>query len=371
MIPLCVPQIQGNEWKYIKECLDTNWVSSVGSYVDKFEESFRKYVHARKAIVTMNGTSALHLALLVLGIGADDEVIVPSLTFIASVNVIKYVRAKPVFVDVCRDTYCMDTSKIEKLITPKTKAIISVHLYGHPVDMEPLMELARKYDLYVIEDATEGLGALYKGKPVGTIGHIGCFSFNGNKLITTGAGGMLVTNNEELGEKAKFLSTQAKIVTENKAVYHSEIGYNFRMPNILAAMGCAQLENIEQYIQIKRKNAEYYNELLKEVRGITLPVEKEWARNVYWLYSIIVEDEYGISRDELIKELYNAGIESRPFFMPIHEMTPYIDCKHGDMHITKELAAKGLNLPSSVGLKFNEIGIVCDVIRKSRYKKSF
>lgn len=363
MIPLCVPEIRGNEWKYIKECLDTNWVSSVGSYVNKFELEFQKYINAKKAVVTMNGTSALHLALLILGIGEGDEVIVPSLTFIASVNVIRYVGAEPVFVDVCRDTYCMDISKVEELITEKTKAIIPVHLYGHPVDMDPLMELAKKYNLYVIEDATEGLGALYKDKPVGTIGHIGCFSFNGNKLITTGAGGMLVTNDEELGEKAKFLSTQAKVVNENKAVYHDEIGYNFRMPNILAAMGCAQLENIEEYIQAKRKNANHYNELLKDVEGITLPVEKEWARNVYWLYSIIVEDEYGINRDTLIKRLYNAGIESRPFFMPIHKMKPYRNYKHGDMCITEELAEKGLNLPSSVGLKRDEIIKVCQTIK--------
>ena len=366
MIPLCVPEIRGNEWKYIKECLDTNWVSSAGSYVDRFENDFATFLNAKKTVVMSNGTSALYLALKALDIKEGDEVIVPSLTFISSVNVIRYVGANPVFVDVCRDTFAMDVEEVEELITSKTKAILPVHLYGHPVDMDFLMEIARKYNIYVVEDATESLGSLYKKDHTGTIGDIGCFSFNGNKLITTGGGGMLVTNNEEIGERAKFLSTQAKVVIENKAFYHPEVGYNFRMPNILAAMGCAQLENIDEYIQAKIEHANYYNELLKDVKGITLPTEKEWAKNVHWLYSIVVEDEYGIGRDELIKILAENDIESRPFFMPINKMSPYIDCKHGDLTITEELSRKGLNLPSSVGLKMEEIEKVCKVIMNNQ-----
>lgn len=198
MIPLCIPEIRGNEWKYIKDCLDTNWVSSVGSYVNKFEDDFAKYIGAKKAVVTMNGTAAIHLALLALGIRKGDEVIVSSLTFISPVNAIKYVGAEPVFADICEDTWVMDADKIEQLITPKTKAIMPVHIYGHPVDMKKIMDIAKKHNLYVIEDATESLGAECNGENVGTIGDIGCFSFNGNKLITTGAGGMLVTNNQEL-----------------------------------------------------------------------------------------------------------------------------------------------------------------------------
>ncbi|WP_352404926.1 LegC family aminotransferase [Sporanaerobacter acetigenes] len=368
MIPLCVPEIRGNEWKYIKECLDTNWVSSAGSYVDKIENDFAKFVNAKKAVVMSNGTSALYLALKALDIQEDDEIIVSSLTFISSVNVIRYIGARPVFVDVCRDTFVMDVKKVEELITPKTKAILPVHLYGHPVDMDMLMEIAKRYNLYVVEDATESLGSLYKKNHTGTIGDIGCFSFNGNKLITTGGGGMIVTNNEEIGERAKFLSTQAKVVIENKAFYHPEVGYNFRMPNILAAMGCAQLENIDEYIQAKIEHANHYNELLKDVKGITLPTEKEWAKNVHWLYSIVVEDEYGISRDELIKLLAENEVESRPFFMPIHKMPPYVDCKHGDLSVTEELSGKGLNLPSSVGLKMEEIEKVCEVIMRCYYE---
>jgi len=362
MIPLCIPEISGNEWKYIKECLDTNWVSSVGSYVDKFEKDFASYVKANRAVVTMNGTAALELALRSLGIGENDEVIIPSLTFISPVNTIRYVGAEPVFADVCRDTYVMDCDKIEELITEKTKAIMPVHIYGHPSDMNKIMQIANKHNLYVIEDATESLGSLYDGKAVGTLGHIGCFSFNGNKLITTGAGGMLVTNDETLADKAKFLSTQTKVVTDNKAFYHPEVGYNYRMPNLLAAMGCAQLENIDKYINIKRKNAKKYNILLKDTKGITLPIEKACVQNVYWLYSIVVEEDYPLTRDELIFKLKENGIESRPFFLPIHNMPPYKECRYGNLDITNELSAKGINLPSSVSLTEDNVIKICEVI---------
>ena len=366
MIPLCIPEIRGNELKYVKECIDTNWLSSVGSYVNLFEERFSEYVGSKKAVVTMNGTAALQLALLTVGVGEGDEVIVPSLTFISPVNTIKYVGAQPVFVDVCRDTFVMDVDKIEELITPKTKAIMPVHIYGHPVDMKRLMEIAKKHNLFVIEDATEALGSSINGEMSGTIGDIGCFSFNGNKLITTGAGGMLVSNDVKLGERAKFLSTQAKVVTENNSFYHSEVGYNMRMPNLLAAFGVAQLENIKDYLQSKRENAAYYNELLANVNGITLPAERENVKNCYWLYSVLVEDEYGISRDELIKKLNEAKIAARPFFMPIHNMPPYKGNRHGDLTVTNDLYARGINLPSSVGITKEDIKIVCELIKGSK-----
>lgn len=364
MIPLSIPEIRGNEWKYVKECIDTAWVSSVGSYVDLFEIKFAEYVKAKKSVVTMNGTAAIQLALLALGIEEGDEVIVPSLTFISPVNAIKYVGATPVFVDVCRDTYVMNAEKIEELITPKTKAILPVHIYGHPADMDKIMDIAKKHNLFVIEDATEALGSEYKGRMIGTIGHIGCFSFNGNKLITTGAGGMLVSNTDDYADRAKFLSTQTKVVLENKAFYHPEVGYNFRMPNLLAAFGVAQLENIEEFLQIKRSNAEYYNKLLMNIKGVTLPVEKEGAKNCFWLYSVVIEDEFGITRDELIQKLKERGIESRPFFMPIHDMPPYKACKHGDLKVTNELYSKGINLPSSVGLTHKDIELICEAIKE-------
>lgn len=363
MIPLCVPEVRGNEWKYIKECLDTNWVSSVGSYVDKFEEDFAKYLGAESAVVTMNGTAALQLAMITLGIGDGDEVIVPSMTFISSVNSIKYTGAEPVFVDVCRDTYVMDVNKVEELITPKTKAIMPVHIYGYPVDMDKLCELAKKHNLYVIEDATEALGTTYKGKMVGNIGDIGCFSFNGNKLITTGAGGMLVTNNKEVAKRAKYLSNQTKTIMENGAMYHEEIGFNFRMPNILAAMGVAQLEMVPEYLNSKRKNAELYNKMLSGINGIELVKQDDSINNSYWLYSLLVTENFKVSRDELIKILQDNGIASRPFFMLVHKMNPYIKCKCGDMTNSEYLEKHGINLPSSVSLKEDEIIKICKVIK--------
>lgn len=364
MIPLCIPEIHGNEWEYIKECLDTNWVSSAGTYVDKFEKEFAYYVGTKEAIVTMNGTSALELALRSLNIGNSDEVIVSSLTFISPVNAIKYVGANPVFVDVCRDTYVMDADKIEELITPKTKAILPVHIYGNPVDMDKIMEIAHKYNLYVIEDATESLGGFYKNKSVGTSGHIGCYSFNGNKIITTGAGGMLVTNDKNIACRARYLSTQTKIILDNGGFYHDEIGFNFRMPNILAAMGCAQLENLDKYVEIKRRNAVIYNEGLKDIKGINFYLEKNYEKSVYWLYSILVEDKYNMTRDQLIYKLNENGIQSRPFFQPVHCMPPYKNCRCGNMYTTIELANKGINLPSSVSLTEEEIHRVIDVISK-------
>ncbi|SHK17165.1 perosamine synthetase [Clostridium cavendishii DSM 21758] len=369
MIPLCIPEIRGNEWKYIKECLDTNWVSSVGSYVDKFEKDFADYLNCKFSVVTMNGTSSLELALRTLGIGEGDEVIVSSMTFISPVNTIRYVGAEPVFVDVCRDSFVMDVTKIEELITSKTKAIMPVHIYGHAVEMDLLKEIAKRYNLYVIEDATEALGSEYKGEKLGTIGDIGCFSFNGNKLITTGAGGMMVTNNEDYGHRAKYLSTQTKTVLENGAFYHEEIGFNYRMPNVLAAMGVAQLEMVPEFVEIKRRNAKFYNELFEKVKGIKPVIEREGTINCYWLYSILVEDEFGASRDQVIKVLKERGVQARPFFMPVHDMPPYKECRHGDMSITNEISLKGINLPSSVSITENEILTVFQAIKEISLKR--
>ncbi|MBK5240790.1 LegC family aminotransferase [Clostridium sp.] len=365
MIPLCIPEIKGNEWKYVKECLDTNWVSSVGKFVNRFEDEFAAYEGAESAVVTMNGTAALHLALETLGIGEGDEVIVSSMTFISPVNSIKYVGATPVFVDICRDTFVMDADKIEELITDKTKAIMPVHIYGYAVDMDKVNKIAKKHGLYVIEDATEALGTTYKGKKLGIIGDIGCFSFNGNKLITTGAGGMLVTNNKQWAERAKYLSTQTKTILDNGAFYHDEVGYNFRMPNLLAAVGVAQLEMVPEYLEKKIQAANLYNQLLNDVDGITLiKHDDEDVKNCYWLYAILVEDSYAISRDELLKILNENSIGARPFFMPVHEMPPYIDCKAGTMEVSKEISLRGVNLPSSVSITGEEIRKVCKIIRE-------
>jgi len=367
MIPLCVPEIKGNEWNYIKECLDTNWVSSVGSYVDLFEKKFMEYCKVKSTVVTVNGTLAITLALQALGIGSGDEVIVPSMTFVASVNPIIYVGAEPVFADITDDTWVIDVNRIEELITTRTKAIIPVHIYGNMVDMEPLMKIAEKHGLFVIEDATEAMGSEYRDSSgewykAGTIGDYGAFSFNGNKLITTGSGGMLVTNNEQWGKRIKFLSNQAKTLLNNGGMIHEEIGYNYRMPNILAAMGVAQLEQIEEYKEKKLKVAELYNGRLGKIRGIEIPAHRPNVKNDFWLYSVVVSDEYPLTRDALIEKLNKHGIVSRPFFEPIHNMRPYLTYRRGDMSATERVSSRGINLPSSVGIKTTDIDYICGKI---------
>lgn len=368
MIPLCIPQIDGNEWKYVKECLDTAWVSSVGNYVDLFEERFSNYLKVKNSIVTMNGTSAITLALQTLGIGPGDEVIVPSLTFIASVNPVRYVGAEPIFVDITPDTWVMDVDKIEALITHKTKAVIPVHLYGNLVDMEPLLKLAKKHNLFVVEDATEALGSEYRVNgawhKAGCLGHFGTFSFNGNKLITTGAGGMLVTNDAVLAKRAKHLSTQAKVTLLNGGMLHDEVGYNYRMPNILAAMGVAQLEKVEVYLEHKHNHAKLYTQLLKGVKGIQLPTVNSGIKHCHWLFCILVTELFPLSRDELIEYLSENGVMSRPFFYPIHQMDVYKVFKNGQMDCTERISDQGINLPSSVGLSVDNIKGICQLIRE-------
>ena len=332
-IPLSVPEISGNEWKYIKECLDTNWVSYLGSFVDQFEETIADYVGAKYGVATVNGTAALHTALLVAGIEAEDEVLVSTLTFIAPVNSIRYIGAWPVFIDSEPKYLQMDANKVaeflekecrwtsgalyNKVTGRRIKAILPVHILGHPVDMDPIVEIARKYDLIVIEDAAESLGARYKGKKVGHLGDISCFSFNGNKVITTGGGGMVATDNESWALRAKHLTTQAK--SDKLEYLHDEIGYNYRMNNIQAAMGLAQMEKLNEFIGKKRQIAATYTEGLKDVPNLVLMCEDEHAHSTYWLYTLLVGqlDSKQSSR-ELIKQMNQLGIHSRPLWLPAH-----------------------------------------------------
>ena len=367
MIPLCEPVINGKEWDYIKDCLDTGWVSSVGSYVDMFEKQFNDYIGAANSVVTVNGTAAIALALEILGIGLGDEVIVPSMTFIASVNPIIYCGAAPVFSDITEDTWVMDVSKVEELINDRTKAIIPVHVYGNMVDMEALLKIADKYGIPIIEDATEALGSKYRMSDgnwymAGTLGRFGAFSFNGNKLITTGAGGMLVTKKFDEGKQAKYLSNQSKSVALNGGVFHETVGYNYRMPNLLAAMGVAQLEKIDDYLAEKSRQAKMYNKLLAGVKGIIIPAEKDNVIHSHWLYSVLVTDEFRISRDDLMVELKKKGIISRPFFMEIHKMAPYLGYRAGDLKLSAKISNTGINLPSTVGLSDDEIKFIVDAI---------
>ena len=363
MIPVTDLSFEGNELAYVTDCIKTGWVSSLGKYVREFEERFGGYCGAKFGIATSNGTTALHLALAVLGIGPGDEVLVPTLTFVATANAVVYTGAKPVFVDSEPRTWNLDAARIEEKITERSKAIIPVHVYGHPADMDPILEIARRHHLYVIEDAAEAHGALYKGRRVGSLGDMSCFSFYGNKIITTGEGGMVLTDNAEWAERARRLRDHG--MSKEKRYWHPEIGFNYRLTNLQAALGVAQLERIDGIIAAKRRNAALYNDLLRDVPGVSLPPEAAWAQSVYWMYSILVEDQYGRSRDELMKELKASEIDSRPIFYPIHTMPPYLPGSQGqEFPIAVELSRKGLNLPSSATLTPQQINQICQAIQE-------
>ena len=345
------------------ECLESGWISSRGHFVGEFESKFAEFCGTKFAISTANGTVALHLALLALGIKKDDEVIVPTFSYVATANAVCYTGAKPVFVDSEYKTWNMDPDEIERNISKKTRAIIVVHLYGHPCDMDKILKVAKRFDLKVIEDAAEAHGALYKGKKVGGIGDVGCFSFFGNKMITTGEGGMVVTNDADVAEKARFLHDQATI--RRYGYYHSEIGYNYRMTNIQAAIGLAQLERFDSFRKRKRQVVEWYRKGLADLEVITLPPEEKWAENVYWMFSILTNKKNAEeSRDGLVRSLQQAGIETRPFFLPIHTLPPYQDSREQHFRIAEDLSKRGINLPSSVKLTKDQVEYITYHIRK-------
>ena len=378
-IPLCVPEIRGNEWKYIKECLDSGWVSSVGSYVDRFETDLASYIGINHAVACVNGTAALHTALLVAGIGDGDEVFVSDLTFISPVNAIKYTGASPVFIDAEPDYYQIDPDKLSEFINKNCKfknrqlinqisgktikGIIPVHILGHPVNMDPILDIAHQYNLVIIEDATESLGSRYKGKKVGKLGDIACFSFNGNKLITTGGGGMIATNNEDWAKKAKYLTTQAK---DNPLEFiHNQVGYNYRLTNIQAAMGVAQMEMIDEYIEKKKLIAATYSDALKDIPGVTIMPEATWATSVFWMYTILIdENEYGLSSRDLLQLLLMNNIQTRPLWQPMHMSPTNNGYSLGTFPIAESLYAQALSIPCSVGLTERDQNFVINKIQQ-------
>jgi perosamine synthetase len=377
-IPLSVPAIQGNEWCYIKECLDSNWVSSVGAFVDRFEGAIAARVGTRFAVATVNGTAALHVALLLAGVKPEDEVLVSTLTFIAPVNAIRYVGAWPVFIDAEPDYWQMDPSGVvdflergcrwhngalhNRLTGRRVSAVIPVHILGHPVNLDGILEIARKYGLKVIEDATESLGAMYKGRPVGSIGDIAAFSFNGNKIITTGGGGMLATSHEEWARKAKYLTTQAK--DDPTEYIHSEIGYNYRLTNLLAAMGCAQLEQLESFIAAKQRIATRYAEGLQGLPGISIMKEAPWASSVWWLYTVLIDKTaFGTDSRQLMRSLSSRNIQTRPLWQPIHLSGAHKGGSATKLPIAEKLYHQALSLPCSVSLREEEQSRVIEEIR--------
>lgn len=364
-IPLAAPEIRGNEWRYVKECLDTGWVSSVGSYVDRFEEMVAQQAGTKYAVATVNGTSALHTALLVAGVKPEDEVLVSTLTFIAPVNAIRYVGAWPVFIDAEPVYWQMDPARVVDFLETdcrwsdgalynrrtgrRVTAVLPVHILGHPVDLDPILAVARRFGLKVIEDATEGLGATYKGRGLGCLGDVACFSFNGNKIITTGGGGMLVTNNEQWASKAKYLTTQAK---DDPIEYvHGQVGYNYRLTNLLAAVGCAQMEQLTTYIAAKRTVATRYTEKLQNLPGIIPMNNAPWAASTFWMYTILIEEEkFGMDSRRLMRTLAAEKIQCRPLWQPIHQSPAHASNDVVSMPVSEQLARCGLSLPCSVGL---------------------
>jgi perosamine synthetase len=359
-IPVSEPLLAGNELNYISDCIRSGWISSLGKYIQEFEVQYARFCGVKHGIAVSNGTTALHLALIILGIGPGDEVIVPTLTFIATANAVHYTGATPVFADSEADTWNVDPADVARCISPRTKAIIPVHVYGHPVNMQPILDLATRHNLWVIEDAAEAHGALYQDKRVGSLGKVGVFSFYGNKIITSGEGGMLTTDDDDLAERARFLRDQA--MSSQKRYWHPEIGYNYRMTNLQAAIGVAQMEKIDEFIERKRKIARTYNEALQGIAGISLPCEAPWATSVYWMYSILVEAPYPINRDELMEVLKRHNIDSRPFFYPIHTQPPY---RTADLlPVAERLSRQGINLPSAVTLSEADIARIAAVIRQ-------
>jgi perosamine synthetase len=356
-IPVYQPFLNGNEKKYVNECLDSNWISSKGKFIRLFEESFSGYLDVNHSLSVCNGTSALHLALTALGIGPGDEVILPTLTFIATANAIAYTGAIPVFADSLPETWQIDPEDIKRKITAKTRAVIAVHLYGYPCDMDALTGLCKEHDLFLVEDCAESVGSKYKGKHTGTLGDIATFSFYGNKTITTGEGGMVVTNNEALYNRAAHFKGQGLV--KNKQYWHDVTGYNYRMTNICAALGLAQLEQIENLILLKRQIAGWYQEEFSNTK-IIFHSEASETFHSYWMCSILIED--ASYRDELMEHLASCGIETRPLFYPIHTMPMYLQ-KIQKHPVAENLAGRGINLPSYPELKPEQVKLICRKIK--------
>lgn len=356
--PVYKPSLNGNEKKYVMECLDSTWISSKGRFIADFEKGFADYLGVKYATGVCNGTVALHLALIALGIGEGDEVIVPTFTYIASVNAIAYTKAKPVFVDSLSDNWQMDPSDVKRKITKNTKAIMAVHLYGHPCEMYELQKIAKANDVFLIEDCAEAIGSKYDNKLVGTFGDISSFSFFGNKTITTGEGGMVVTNDETLFDRSVHFKGQG--LAKHREYWHDVIGYNYRMTNICAAIGLAQLEKVENTIKVKREIADYYKYYLK---GLPVEIHQEHESkyfNTYWMVSILVENP--ALRDKLREHLSANGIETRPTFYPVHTMPMYSE-KFQRHPVAENLGWRGINLPSYPELNEEDVKLICNFIK--------
>jgi len=364
MIPVNEPLLGDKEFQYVGECLKTGWISSAGKFIGEFEKRWAEYCGMKYGVAVSNGTVALEAAVGCLALEPGDEVIMPTFTIISCALAVIYNYGKPVLVDSDPQTWTIDVSQIEAKITPRTRAIMPVHIYGHPCNMEPIQELAGKYDLVVIEDAAEAHGAEYKGRKCGGLGDMSCFSFYANKIITTGEGGMVLTNSDKFAEKVRSLRNLC--FRKDRRFYHTELGHNFRLTNIQAAIGLAQLERIDELVQKKRWIGQAYNEGLKNVPGLALPVEESWAKNVYWMYGVVLEENTGTDAEEFARRLREQGVDTRPFFLGIHEQPAFHKMglfKDEYYPVAERIARQGLYLPSGLTLTEKLMNSVTTTVR--------
>ena len=365
-IPVNEPLISSQAKINVKKALDSGWISSSGEFVGQFESDFAKFIGVSEGISVSNGTAALHIAMLSLGIGPGDEIIVPAFTKASTWMAVVYVGAKPIFVDCELETFNMDVSLIKKKITKKTKDLIAVHIYGHSSDMDAILRIANEYGLFVVEDAAEAHGARYKGRMCGSMGDIGCFSFYGNKIITTGEGGMIVTNNKVLANKMRKFKD---LHHSDKRFIHDGIGYNYRLTNIQAAIGCGELKNIKLYLRKKQHIAKLYSKLLKNIDGIRLPITKKYSTNVYWMFAVLIDDvKYGCTKEKLKLILKEHGIDTRDFFYSPNLQPVLKDSLRQDdiFPVTDLISSQGMYLPSGLAISDKDILTVCEVIIKNQ-----
>jgi perosamine synthetase len=364
ILPVAETLLAGNEGKYLAECVNSNWISSAGRFVGEFEARFSAAVGCSHGVACASGTAALHLALATLGVGPGDEVIVPAFAMIAVANAVTYCGARPVFVDSEPDTGNLDVTQIEAAIGPSTRALIVVHTYGHAAEMEALLEIARRRGIAVVEDAAEAHGGRYRGQPVGSFGDLATFSFYGNKIISTGEGGMVTTRNGALAAVARRLRDHA--FSTDRHFWHKYLGYNYRMTNLQAAVGLAQTERMEELVAARKRTAAEYSLRLSRVPGLLLPGQREHVENVYWMYAMQVRDEFGCSRDELRRRLAAQGIETRTFFVPIHLQPIYFEAHREESYpVAEELCRVGLYLPSAPTLTVAEIAWVSTQVERA------
>jgi perosamine synthetase len=360
-LPVSAPDLSGNEERYVVDAMRSTWISSTGAYVDRFEREFAQLCETRAAVTVVNGTAALHLALVALGVGPGDEVIVPSLTYVATANAVRYTGAEPVFADVDERTWCLSPAAVESAVTPRTKGIIAVHLYGHPADMDALGEIAFLHGLWIVEDAAESHGARYRGRPTGGLGSIGVFSFYGNKILSSGEGGALTVNDPEIEARIRLFRGQG--MDPARRYWFPVVGYNYRLTNVSCAILCAQLERLDQILATRRRLFEGYRQRLAPVGGLGFQPMAPWAEPAPWLFCITVDaEQFGRTRDELAELLALEGIETRPFFHPLHHLPPYLNATAGALPITERLAATGMNLPTFAGLTDADLDRVAEVI---------